>query len=81
MCRCDNIGLVSLILLGCEIRVLYHCTMRTRHPDLVSLDFYAIPIFHILENFFSLSFSHSKTPKPRLLRDVWLCEAIGRLSM
>ena len=21
----------------------------TRHPDLVSLDFYAIPVFHILE--------------------------------
>ena len=39
---------MSLILLGCELRVLYHCTMCTRHPDLVSLDFYAIPIFHIL---------------------------------
>ena len=25
--------------------MLYHCTMCTRHPDLVSLDFYAIPIF------------------------------------
>ena len=35
-CRCDNIGLVSL---GCELRVLYHCTMCTRHPNLVSLDF------------------------------------------
>ena len=44
-CRCDNIGLVSLILLGWELRVLYHCTMCTGHPDLVSLDFYAIPIF------------------------------------
>ena len=43
--RCDNIGLVSLILLGWELRVLYQCTMCTRHPDLVSLDFYAIPIF------------------------------------
>ena len=41
-------GLVSLIFLGCELRILYHCTMCTRHPDLVSLDFYAIPIFHIL---------------------------------
>ena len=41
-CRCNNIGLVSLILLGCE---LHHCTMCTRHLDLVSLDFYAIPIF------------------------------------
>ena len=45
---CDNIGLVSLILLGWELRVLYHCTMCTRHSDLVTLDFYAIPIFHIL---------------------------------
>ena len=44
-CHCDNIGLVSLILLGWELRVLYHCTMCTRHPDLVSLDFYEIPIF------------------------------------
>ena len=35
LCSCDNIGLVSLILLGCELRVLYHCTMCTRHPDLV----------------------------------------------
>ena len=25
--------------------VLYHSTMRTRHPDLVS---FAIPIFHII---------------------------------
>ena len=41
-CRCDNIGLVSFILLGWA---LYHCTMCTRHLDLVSLDFYAIPIF------------------------------------
>ena len=45
---CDNIGLVSLILSGCEVRVLYHCTMCTRHLDLVSLDLYAIPIFPIL---------------------------------
>ena len=26
-CRCDNIGLVLLILLGWELRVMYHCTM------------------------------------------------------
>ena len=44
-CHCDNIGLVSLILSGWELRVLYHCTMCTSHPDPVSLDFYAyIPI-------------------------------------
>ena len=34
---CDNIGLLSLILLGCELRVICH-------HDLVSLDFYGIPI-------------------------------------
>ena len=46
---CDNIGLVSLILLDCELRVLYRCAICIRHPDLVSLDFYAIPIIiHIL---------------------------------
>ena len=45
-CRCDRIELVLLILLGWELRVLYHCTMCTRHPDLVPLDFYATPIFH-----------------------------------
>ena len=28
--------------------VLYHCTMCTRHPNLVSFAFYAIPIFHII---------------------------------
>ena len=28
--------------------VLYHCTMCTRHPDLVSFAFCAIPIFHII---------------------------------
>ena len=27
--------------------VLYHCTMCTRHPDLVSFAFCAIPIFYI----------------------------------
>ena len=42
---CDNVGLVSLILLGCELRVLYHCTACTRHPDPVSLDYYVLPIF------------------------------------
>ena len=46
--HCDNIGLLSLILLGWELRVLYHCTICTRHPNLVSLNFYAIPLFHIL---------------------------------
>ena len=25
--------------------MLYHCTMCTRHPDLVSLDLYAFPVF------------------------------------
>ena len=25
--------------------LLYHCTMCARHPNLVSPDFYAIPIF------------------------------------
>ena len=29
-------------------RVLYHCTMCTRHPDLVFSVYFAIPIFHIL---------------------------------
>ena len=28
--------------------VLYHSTMCTRHPDLVSFAFYAIPVFHII---------------------------------
>ena len=28
--------------------VLYHNTMCSRHPDLVSFAFYAIPIFHII---------------------------------
>ena len=28
--------------------ILYHSTMHTRHPDLVSFAFYAIPIFHII---------------------------------
>ena len=39
---------MSLILLGWELRVLYHSTMSTRHPDLVSFALYAIPIFHII---------------------------------
>ena len=43
-CRCNNIGLVSLILLGWELHVLYHSTMCTRRPDLVSLDHPYIPI-------------------------------------
>ena len=47
VCLCNNIGLVPLILLGWELRVLYHSTMCTRHPDLVSYAFYAIPIFHL----------------------------------
>ena len=34
-CVVDSLGL----------GVLYHCTMCTRHPNPVSLDFYAIPIF------------------------------------
>ena len=34
--------------------VLYHCTMCTRHPDLVS---FAIPIFHIII-FYLLVSSH-----------------------
>ena len=37
---------MSLILLGCELRVLYHCSMCTRHPDLVSLDFYDCHRYH-----------------------------------
>ena len=54
-CHCDNIGLVSLILLGWELHVLYYCTMCTRHPDPVSLDFYPIPIFPFqFEEFFHL---------------------------
>ena len=28
--------------------VLYHSTTCTRHPDLVSFAFYAIPIFHTI---------------------------------
>ena len=28
--------------------VLYHSSMCTRHPNLVSSAFYAIPIFHII---------------------------------
>ena len=55
VCLCDNIGLVSLILLGWELHVLYHCTMCTRHPDLVSFAFCAIPIIiphYNLKNFF-----------------------------
>ena len=36
---------LNLILLGSELCVLCHCTICTRHPDLVSLDFCATPIF------------------------------------
>ena len=35
----------GLCSLGLGI-VLYHCKMCTRHPDLVSLDLHAIPIFN-----------------------------------
>ena len=31
-----------------EVLLLYYNYMCTRHPDLVSLDFHVIPIFHIL---------------------------------
>ena len=37
----DSLGLGTM----CD---LYHCTMCTRHHDLVSSAFYAIPIFHII---------------------------------
>ena len=40
--------------------VLYHSTMCTRHPDLVSFAFYAIPIFRIII-FYLLVSSHFKT--------------------
>ena len=40
--------------------VLYHSTMCTRHSDLVSFAFYAIPIFHIII-FNLLVSSHFKT--------------------
>ena len=55
------IGLVSLILLGWELHVLYHCTMCTRHPNLVSFAVYAIPIFHILIEFLHLLVAISTT--------------------
>ena len=41
VCVVDSLGLG----ITC---VLYHSTMCTRHPDLVSFAFYAIPIFHII---------------------------------
>ena len=44
-CHCDSIGLVPLILLDWELRVLHHCT---KHPDLVSLDFLCHPYIPIL---------------------------------
>ena len=37
-CVVDSLGLG----IAC---VLYHCTMCTRHPGLVSSAFYAVPIF------------------------------------
>ena len=49
-CRGDNIGLCVVDSLGlgitCHITVYVLCVRGI--PDLVSLDFYAIPIFHIL---------------------------------
>ena len=45
----DNIGACVIDSLGLGITcVLYHCTICTRHPDLVSFAFCAIPIFHII---------------------------------
>ena len=41
-CAVDSLGLGITCLLGWD---LYHCTMCTRHPNLVSFAFYAIPIF------------------------------------
>ena len=49
--RQSRTGLVSLILLGWDLHILYHCTMCTRYRDLVSLDF---PHY----NFISLDFPH-----------------------
>ena len=40
-CVVDSLGL----RITC---VLYHSSMCTRHPNLVSSAFYAIPIFHII---------------------------------
>ena len=42
-CVVDSLGLGTTC-------VLYHCTMCTRHPDLVSFAFYAIPHYN-LKNF------------------------------
>ena len=39
-CVIDSLGLGSIYL--------YHSSMCSRHPDLVSFAFYAIPIFHII---------------------------------
>ena len=50
-CHCDSIGLVSLIPLGWELRVLHHCAMCTRHLDLVSVDFLCHP-HSDLKNFY-----------------------------
>ena len=41
----SNMNRYGSMSAACELCVLCHCTMCTRHHDLVSLDFYAIPIF------------------------------------
>ena len=47
-CCCDNIGLVLLILLGCELRVSYITVLCVRGFLILSpLIFFAIPIYHI----------------------------------
>ena len=54
-CLFNNIGLVLLILLGWELRVIYHSTMCIRHPYLVCLDF--MPSLHsiIISRIFSFT--------------------------
>ena len=49
--------------------VIYHSTMCTRHPDLVSFAFYAIPTFHIIIRriFNVLVYSHFLITVPNLL--------------
>ena len=47
VCLCDNIGLVSLILLGWELHVSYITVLCVQDIPILSLAFYAIPIFHI----------------------------------
>ena len=41
----NNIGLVSLILLGWELHVIYKCTMCIRHTNLVTFAFVSPLIF------------------------------------